>query len=446
LGALPGLGGLNMKLFITKAAIIVIIISLFVTSGCKKKSVDFLLRKGNALKAQELCESLQGEERIKGLKKIAVYYFRESDFKKAATIYKKAGMHESVISSFLLAHKPDQAESYCNTLQDNAKKQCANQLAGSFFRSGNYNKAIKYYQMAEKTDKANYVKSKVPAFQLIEKTNSLQSKMTDNLIKDQIQLIQESINAYIYMDSYLKWRNDKTAQTDISAAEMSTKATEIMNIKVAPTLITALEQTISNNSWTQKDMALLLFHQARLDSLINCIKGLDKIAGYRKYFTRYSVAFTGKPLKDVKKEEMPGKDYNYEEIYRMALKQTNGLFETLKEDASEVGADSFADYQNDLEVDAQIIGYIAGILDNLKTRINEIDLLKRKIGKLSSAKSVQIQGEKYFWDFVFVCNQVLYTICKEDYQEANNLLLMGYNDAKSKFATLTETLKAQLEG
>lgn len=419
---------------------------LFSTTSCKKASTENLLARGKVEDAVENCEDLEDKARKECFLKVAQFHFQQEQFKKAAKLYAKAEAHDRVINSYLLAKSRADAEAYCKSLEGGGKKQTAVLLARSFYLGGDYDKAIHYFTMAGEMERVKNVRAKIPSFKMVEALEKRQASTQNAAAKRQIADIKETLKEYIYMDRYRKWTLDTGKETDKQAKAAYQKAWAGIDGNAAPSFTGKLRTLLEKEQWSAADLDNLSFDHAWLRDLMTVIKSLDRAAYTRRFFSKYSVVFLGNAkASTVKPQKDYNKDYNFEESYSKLLSHTSELFKTLKEYMAEKKIDKqlLADYKNDLEVDIEIINYIAGMLVNLQTRIVEIDRRGKRIRKFNDGEAIKIQTETILWDFVAIVNQVMHIMGKGDYQDANQLMLSGYNTARETIAGLEKKLDIQ---
>lgn len=433
------------RLIILSQCLFLITLSLL-TFSCKKTSTEHLLARGQAEEAAENCEDLEGDARKECFLKVAKFHFQQEQFKKAAQFYARAGAHDRVINSYLLAKSRKDAEAYCSTLDGKNKKQTAVLLARSFYLSGDYEQAIHYYTTAGELDRVKNVKAKIPSFKMVEALEKHEINAIESGVKKQISDFKETLKEYIYMDRYRKWTLEITNETDEQARAAYRKAWAGIDGSAAPAFTTKLKALLEKEHWTAADVEELSFDHSWLRSLMTVIKSLDRAAYTRRFYTKYSVVFTGdSDASNKMPDKMPAKDYNFEEAYSKLLSHTTALFKTLDEYAAEkqINKQLIADYKNDVEVDVEIIRYIAGMLVNLQTRVIELERRGKRIRRFNDGEALNTQTETILTDFIAIANQVLHLVGKGDYQAANQLMLSGYNSARDTIAGLEKTLEAQ---
>lgn len=405
--------------------LIPLIILVLPGSGCKKKSIEQLLQRGKIEAAERRCEKKKPEEKTGCYKTIALFYLKKDQYKKAAVYYAKAGAHINVINSFFQGDLVSDAEKYCADQTGAAKKQCATRLGRKFFIDEKPNKAIQYYNIAGETEKVLYIQTKVPVFQLVDRINKKAAEVKDFNLSGKITGLKKALIAYIYMEKYHKWPYDKKSGPYKAAAGIYEKALKMLEDKEVPTFI----NTLNDNSfdWSEKSVLSLSFDHFKIESLIKLIQHLHHIADKREFFTKYSVVYQDKSKKE-KKE--PHQLLNYEEAYMKALDHAKMLIDEIVESDGVKNKEWLDDYQHDMNIDMRVIDYIASMMDNVEARTDDIHRRSQKLQKSSKDEAVKKKMENLFWDFVAQCNRVLHLISKEKYQEANDLLISGYETAK----------------
>ncbi|NIM84835.1 MAG: hypothetical protein GTN82_41875 [Candidatus Aminicenantes bacterium] len=415
----------NMNL--RKCLVLIPIVTLmFAGSGCKRQRVDQLLEKGKYRAAERRCEKANVEEKSECYKTIAAFYLQKNHYKRAAIYYAKAGDHIRVINTYFRGDLIPEAEKYCANQHGKAKKQCADRLARKFFINGNYQKAVHYYKIAGENQMVLYIETRVPVFQLVDQIGKRLKELRDPGVSAEMRRIKQTLTAYIYMEKYQEWPYPRESGPDKGAANIFARAGKMLETMVVPTFVEKL--TSSSFDWSKKNIESVSFDHQKLESLINLIKSLYHIADKREFFTRYSVVYHGE---EKKKERDALKSLNYEKAYLKALDHSKTLLETIEEADREKNKEWLQDYKDDLTVDIKVIDYISSMMDNMKIRIGDIRKRSQRLQKNSEDEAVKKTSEKLFWEFVAVCNRVLHAISKEDYQKANDLLISGYETAKS---------------
>jgi hypothetical protein len=395
--------------------------------GCRGKSVDRLLQEGKVEAAARRCEKMQAGAQAEGFKKIAAFYLENEQYKKAAAYYAKAGEHNYVINSYFLGDMIPAAETYCAGQTGEAKKQCAARLANKFLINGNYQKALGYYKMAGNSQKVLYIETKTPIFQLVDELEKKTQNEKDPGFRTEINHLKELLTDYlIHTDSYRAWKYARAANPDKEAAAACEKAWDLVENSAVPAVVNRL--TTPALAGAGKDLESLSFHRLKLESLLQLIKGLHKIAGQRKFFTTYSVVYLDKTEKAA---VPPGPAFNYEEAYLAALESAQTLLQAIVESNHPKNKNDTRDYREEIAIDAQTIDYIASMMNNIVIRMNDILLRSQKPGKNSDDKTLKDASARQFRDFSAVCHRVLHAVGKGEYQEANDLLIAGYETAKN---------------
>lgn len=421
----------HMKL--TKLPVLIILIILVLPgSGCKRKTIEQLLQRGKTEAAEKRCQKMNPEEKTRCYKTIALFYLKKDQYKKAAMYYAKAGAHISVLNSYLQGDLILEAGKYCAAQTGAAKKQCAARLGRKFFIDENPGQAIQYYNIAGETEKAAYIETRVPVFQLVDLIKKKAIEVKDFNLSGKITGLKKALIAYIYMDKYQKWPYHKKSAPYERAAGIFENAQKMLEDKVVPTFI----KTLNNSSfdWSEEGVRRLSFDHFKMESLINLIKHLHHIADKREFFTKYSVVYVENSQKGKKETRQ---SLNYEQAYMKALDHAKMLLEEIEESNGVKNKEWLEDYQHDINIDMKVIDYIVSMMDNVKARIDDIHRRNQKLQKSSKDEAVKKNTEALFWDFVAQCNRVLHLIGKEKYQEANGLLISGYGTAKSRIDRYT---------
>jgi tetratricopeptide (TPR) repeat protein len=406
--------------------LIPLIILVLPGSGCKRKTIEQLLQRGKVEAAERRCEKKKPEEKTGCYKTIALFYLKKDQYKKAAAYYAKAGAHINVINSYFQGDLILEAEKYCADQTGAAKKQCAARLGRKFFIDENHSKAIQYYNIAGETEKVLYIEAKVPVFRLVDQINKKAGEVKDFKLSGKIMGIKKALIAYIYMGKYHRWPYHKKSGPYKLAAGIYEEALNMLEEKVVPIFVKTLNN--SNFDWSEKSVRSLSFDHFKMESLINLIKHLHHIADKREFFTKYSVVYQDKSKKARKG---PHQSLNYEEAYMKTLDHSKILLAEIVESNGVKNKEWLDDYQHDMSIDMQVIDYIASMIDNVKARLDDIRRRSQKLQKTSKDEAVKKKTDKLFWDFVAQCNRVLHLISKEKYQEANDLLISGYETAKN---------------
>lgn len=419
----------SMKKNAVFAFVIIITIILFLNSGCKEKNLEQLLemRKYNA--AEKYCEKREGEEKKKCCKTIAAYYYQDDLFEKAALFYDKAGEPVETVKCFWQGNLVAEAEEYCKKQSGEIKKQCAANLAGKFYYSGNPAKAVDYYQMAEDTQMIAWVQGRTPVFQLVE-TIETDWKTIDNPdIRSLMKAISKALGSYIYMEKYFKWPYGEETESDRQAAVTCEKAIRLMDEEAAPLLMEKIKSIAAGSQWTKENLESLSFPRARLESLTKLVQYLHNIARYRGFFLKYTEGTAETPAENA--------NVNYAAAYNTALKRAGGLIETVELAGGVTDGKQLKVYEEDLSIDLTIIDYISSMMDNLEIRIGDIQTRGKQYRRYHNNAASKEKSEKLSGEFIILCNRVLQAIGKEEFQEANDLLVNGYESAKNELTVKT---------
>ena len=94
-------------------------------------------------------------------------------------------------------------------------------------------------------------------------------------------------------------------------------------------------------------------------------------------------------------------------------------------------------YEDDLSIDLTIIDYVSSMIDNLEIRIGDIQTRGKQFKRFHNSAEYKDRSEKLTGEFITLCNRVLQTIGKEEFQEANDLLLKGYESIKNDLTVKT---------
>jgi tetratricopeptide (TPR) repeat protein len=411
--------------------VLFIISMAFFYSGCKKKSVEQLLQQGRVDRAVKYCADCESTKQKECFAKIAVYFFDSQDYKQAAEFYARAGDHTRVISCYLIGNALSDAETYYSQLPQENQKEGATLLAKSLYLQGDYIKAKQYYQKAGASQKVKQIEAKIPAFQLLATLNLEVQKYAQSEVRSKITRLKDTLKNYIYFDGYNEWRYGTKNQTDRDAATIFIKAHNILHEKMAPIFMENISKTLATSTWTQKNMDMLFFQQARLNRLMGLLKALDVIGSYRRFYMKYEVLLSPTP--------QPGES-GYEATYKSAVEHATGLMETVTLSEKNTGASSLADLINDLDVDGEVLDYITGMLDNIRARIMELETRGKNIRKFNTAESLQTETMQSLANFLAGCNGVLQKIGKNEYPKANDLLLKTYNTCKKNITDLEKAL------
>lgn len=405
--------------------LIPLILLLLPGSGCKRKTIEQLLQRGKVEAAGRRCEKMKPAEKTGCYKTIALFYLKKDQYKKAAMFYEKAGAHINVINSYLQGDLIPEAEKYCADQTGEAKKQCAARLGRKFFIDENPGKAIQYYHMAGETGKALYIEARVPLFQLVNRLKQKAAEVKDFNLSGKITGIKKILLAYIYMEKYHQWPYPKKPGPYKTAAGIYADALKMLEDTVAPTFT----RTLNNDSfdWSERSVRSLSFDQFKMESLINLIQHLYNITDKSEFFKKYFLEYQDKSQKE-KKE--PPQALDYEKVYSKALDHSKMLLEEIAEANDVKNKGWLDDYRHDMNIDRQVIDYIVSMMDNMQARIDDIDQRSRKLQITGKDEAVKKKTRDLLQDFAAQCSQVFHLISKEKYQEANDLLVSGYETAK----------------
>jgi len=407
-------------------AVINIVISILFFSGCKGKGVEQLLEQRRVEAAERRCEKLKDEEKKEGYRKIAAFYLQEEKYKKAADFYARSQEHIKVINSYFQGDYIAEAERYCQGLDGEIKKKCADKLGRKFFLNGQYKKAINYYQLAGNTEEKSYIESQIPFFQLRETLDMKTLEIKDIELNKEIAALKKLIGTYIYLGRLRQWPYPAKSESDKKAAQYHEKALRLLDDQLIP----KLRQTLGSDSfdWSKESFAALDFERFKIKSLLDYLSNMHHIADKQEYFSRLAKGYRDIPHQE---KNTTSDLLNYDETYMKTLSHARTLLRDLEDAESITDPDLLKDYRNDIGIDNQVIEYIASLLNNLRLRVD--DLRKRGL-KLKNSKpdgSLDSHADKVYWDFVFECSRVLHLVSKEKYQKANDLLLSGYENAKA---------------
>ena len=406
--------------------------------GCKGKSIDRLLQEGKVEVAASRCEKMKAEEQTGGFKKIAAFYLENEQYKKAAAYYARAGEHNSVINSYFLGDMIAAAEEYCANQRGAAKKRCAARLANKFLINGDYQKALGYYKMAGDSQKVLYIETKIPIFQLVEELEKKTQNRNDPGFRTEINQVKNVLRDYLIdMDSSREWKYERESEPGKQAAAACRKAWDLIENSTVPAVVDIL--SASAVASPKKGFESLSFQRLKLESMLHLIKGLHKIASQRKFFTTYSAVYRDKVEKGA---APPGPAFNYEEAYLAAVAHAQTLLQTSAGSGHPTNPNDTPDSREDIAIDAQVIDYIASMMNNIAIRLNDIHLRSQKPGKSGEDKTLREAAAKQFRDFTAVCNRVLHIVGKGGYQEANELLISGYETAKNNMDRLASQEKS----
>ena len=408
---------------------LILITLLFLNSGCKEQNLEQLLEMRKYDAAEKYCEKREGEEKKKCCKTIAAYYYQDDRFEKAALFYDKAGEPVETVKCLWQGNLIAEAEEYCKKQSGDIKKQCAANLAGKFYYSGNPSKAVEYYQMAEDNEMTTWVQGRTPVFQLV-KTIETDWKTIDNPdIRTMMKAVSKALSSYIYLEKYTKWPYGGETESDKQATEICDKAIRLMDEKAAPQLMDIIKSISTGSQWTKENLESLSFPRARLESLTKLVQYLHNIARYRRFFAKFTEGAAETSGKNI--------NTNYAAAYNTALKHAGGLIETIELADGVNDRQQLKVYEDDLSIDLTIIDYVSSMIDNLEIRIGDIQTRGKQFKRFHNSAEYKDRSEKLTGEFITLCNRVLQTIGKEEFQEANDLLLKGYESIKNDLTVKT---------
>lgn len=417
--------------------IVSLLAALLLIPGCKGKSIDKLLDEKKYDAAEKACMDKEGNERKECLEKVATVYQRNSDFKKAAEIFDKAGEPLRATEAYFLGNYVSDAENYCKKQTGNTKLACASLLGNNFYRIGNYQKAITYFQLAGNTEMSDYITGKIPVFQLLELIGQRLSILTNKNLYSKLSNFNDTLKDYIYLNQYFKWPFAIQSPEDKRAAEIREKAIQTMEESLTPLLIEKTLVLVSSPEPLTPGLEWATLYNSGMNGLINMIKNFHTIAGYRKFFTKYSV-----PFRDIaslnSKNTNPEHDisvsnsFNYEEAYAKALTYAETTLISAQELKKLKDSKQIKGYIEDFTIDRENIHYIAEMLKNLEVRILDIKKRAEYVKKQNSSIVSPNEAEKIYQNFISTGNRVLHAIGKEEYQKANDLLTNEYDLTKMR--------------
>jgi tetratricopeptide (TPR) repeat protein len=429
---------MNERSGIMMAMVIIGMVFLVALStGCKRKGLDELIEEGKYSEADSYCESVKEEQRAKCYNILATLYFRKDKFDKAAQFYARAGEHIKVIHSYFRGDFIEEAEAYTRAQDGLVKRNCAGLLAKKLYIYGDPQKAIEYYHMAGQHRMANYIEEKTPVFELYTTIKKLLPTFTDPAQRRKIADFNITLKSYIYMDSVLRWPYGRETEVMKQADELCLKALRMIDREAAPVFIEKLRTSVDNKNWNERQIEAISFAHAKMGSLGKMIKYIHNLAALRKFFTRYSVVYHGEPgNNDIPLKESKGgrssKSLNYEQALSKALIRGEGLFETIDFADKNPGQITLAEYIEDFNIDLQVIDYILTFMQNLETRIKDIQQRSKQYGDTKGSQQERKKADRLFWQFVAEGNKVLQAISLEQYQKANDSLTSAYEAAKTK--------------
>jgi len=409
--------------------IMVLVIITGVNTGCKRTNLDKLIAESKLIQAEKYCNSLEGQEQKDAYGKVAVAYLKDGDCIKAADLYAKAGDHIQVMEAYYRGDVLYKAESYCGNQTGEIKSKCAEWLANTFFLNGDHAKAIHYYQVCGKQEMAQYVSSKVPLFQLIEELKKQSSSSRDIESNKKFEEYSDTIRSYIYAEKKWEWKKLTDYPSDQQAVKDCNQAIILIRDEAAPIFIQKLKDLLSMKNRSEKNFKSLFYPYSQLDTLLKLVNHLHLIVGKRSFFTKYSLAYIEKG-NDSSPLSYETKAVNYEEAFKVALFRTAGIFDTIRKAKATSDMGELSGYAGDLYIDLDVINYIQELMKNIEIRVQDIQRMSKDYRLNSEDPSAANFSEKRFWDFVAICNRVLYEVGKERFQEANNRLTEGYDSVK----------------
>lgn len=411
--------------------------ALLFIPGCKGKSIDTLLDEKKYDAAENACMDKEGNERKECLEKVATVYQRNNDFKKAAEVFDKAGEPLRATEAYFLGDYTSDAENYCNKQTGKTKSDCASLLGNNFFKVGNYQKAISYFQLAGNTEMADYITSKIPVFQLLELIEKRLPILNNKDIYSKLSHYNDTLKDYIYLNQYFKWPFSIQSPEDKRASELCEKAVQTMNESLTPLLIEKTLILVSSPEPLTPGLEWANLYNSGMNGLINMIKNFHTIAGYRIFFTKYSV-----PFREIaslnSKNANPDQNisvsnaFNYEEAYAKALTYAETTLSSAQELKKIKDSKLIKGYIEDFTIDRENIHYISEMMKNLEVRIMDIKKRSEHVKKQNSNIVSPNEAEKIYRNFIATGNRVLHAIGKEEYQKANDLLTNEYDLSKMR--------------
>jgi tetratricopeptide (TPR) repeat protein len=416
--------------------IALIAIVIFATPGCKKKSLDQLLEQKRFGDAETLCENLEGKDKIDCLRRIAGIYVRDNKFERAALLYKKAGAPVKVLEAYHMGEFYSESEEYAAQQTGKAKTDCAVWLGKRYYKTGKYNKAIQYYTIAGIPEMVEYITSKIPVFQMVETMQKSAKSVKDYETKNKVNQYADVLQNYIYLRQHRNWEYSTDNDNDKKAAEIYQKAFTLIQDEAAPVFIEKVKKILEDEkvTWTPQQLQPLAYDYTRLNSLIGNLDFLRKIAGYRRFFSRFPEKPKEKKTtkeKEIKVELPPiATGLNFDSAYKKALENAAGILETVKYSKD---LDIKTDYKiliEDFGIDIENLDYITSMLKNIQIRINEIKRRAGQFRKVSGKTDAESFTRRHVHEFIAACGRVLSAIGKADYKEANRELLSSYEKAE----------------
>lgn len=415
---------------------VVAIVSILPSAGCKERNLEQLLERRNYEAAGKLCEKKDGDEKKNCYKTIANYYLHDELYEKAAFYYDKAGETIDVIDCYYRGNLIAEVEEYCAKQTGTTKIKCAAHLARNFYLNAKPDKAARYYEMAEDDRMTQWVRGRTPVFQLLETIEKDRDTKISPETKTKLKEIAGTLRSYIYMESYVTWPHGENTETDKRAARTCEKAVRMIEQTAAPAFFEKLKDTLSTSQWPGKRFREISFHHAELDGLVKLVQYLHNIARYRHFFTKHS---PDPPETGAKKET------GYEAVYTVALTRADGLFETI--DAAEGVTDEnrLKVLEEDISIDMDIVAYISSLLDNLEIRIGDIQTRGKQYAKRLKTEAAKKKSEKLSRDFIALTGRVLAEVGKEEFEAANEMLTTGYESIKNELTVKSKRNTARSE-
>lgn len=411
---------------------VLVILAILPGAGCKKKNLEQLLERRYYEAAIKLCEKKEGEEKRKCNKTIAAYYLHDDLYENAAFYYDKAGEHLEAINCYYLGNFIAEAETYCAKQTGNTKIKCAAHLARKFYFNRKPDKAVFYYQMAGDDRMTKWVRGRTPVFTLMETIEKKRETEKNPETRTQMKKIAGTLSSYIYMGKYAKWPYGEKTEPDQRAAKICEKAVRLLEETAAPAFFDILKNTLPDPQWPGKNTPVFSFHHARLDSLIKLVQYVHNIAGYRRFFTTIDSQETKKK-----------KQTDYEAVYTVALTRADGLFETIAVARGVTDEKRLTVYEEDLSIDLDIIEYVSAIMDNLEIRTGDIKTRGKQYHKRLKTEAAKEKSEKLSREFAVLTGRVLGTVGKEEFQEANDMLTVGYETIKTQLTVKVKKTKTK---
>ncbi len=406
-------------------------------TGCKRKGIDELMAEGKYSEADSYCDSVKDEQKKQCYNILATLYFRKDKFDKAAHFYAKAGEHIKVIHSYFRGDLIPEAENYTRAQEGQTKRNCAALLAKKLYIYGDPRKAIEYYRMAGQYRMASYIESKIPVFELYSQIKKLLPTFKDPVQRKKIANFNITLKSYIYMDNFLKWPYGSSTKVMKTADELCLKALRMIEQEAAPEFIQRLKASVDDGIWNQRRLNEISFTHAKMDSLEKLLKYIHNIANLRNFFTQYSVVYHGEPghgnipLEETSKPSSQ-KSFNYEQAFLKAISRGEGVFETINFAAEAPNQINLEEYIEDFTIDLQVVDYILTLMQNLETRVKDIQQRSKQYRIAKGGQLAQKKADQLFWAFVAEGNKVLYAVSQEEYQRANDRLTSAYEAAKKE--------------